>query len=111
MSNKEFWDEDPELLWAYRKMYMDKVKIQEEVNNYNAWLNGLYVFDALSKSLYNSFGRKETQSAIPYIEKPYDFNVKPKTKEEIEKEERLKVEEKIRERNRQIKEMLKKDKK
>lgn len=111
MSNKEFWDEDPELLWAYRKMHMDKLEIQNEVNNYNAWLNGLYVFDALSKSLYNSFGRKETQSAISYVEKPYDFNAKQKTKEEIEREERLKVEEKIKERNRQIKEMLKKDKK
>lgn len=107
MSNKEFWEEEPELLWAYRKSYMDKIEINKEINNNNAWLTGLYVFDAINKSLYNSFGRKETQSAISYIEKPYDFNEKPKSKEEIEREEILKVEEQIKERNRQIKEMLK----
>lgn len=110
MSNREFWEEDPELLWAYRKSYMDKMKIQSEIDNYNSWLNGLYVYDAISKSLYNSFGRKETQPVMNYIDKPYNFNVKPKSKEEIEKEERLKVEEQIKERNRQIKEMLKNNK-
>ena len=107
MSSKEFWEEDPELLWAYRKSYMDKMKIQSELNNYNAWLNGLYVFDAVSKSIYNSFGRKETQTPLHYMEKPYDFDAKPKSKEEIEREERLAMEEKIKERNKQIKEMLK----
>lgn len=107
MSNKEFWEEEPELLWAYRKSYMEKMKIQSEVNNYNAWLNGLYVFDAISKSIYNSFGRKETQQPLNYIEKPFDFNAKPKTKEEIEREKRLELEAKIKERNKQIKEMLK----
>lgn len=106
MSNREFWEEDPELLWAYRKSYMDKAKIKNEIDNYNAWLNGLYVYDAISKSLYNSFGRKETQPTINYTEKPYDFNAKPKTKEEIAKEEQLKLEEQIKERNRQIKAML-----
>ena len=90
---------------------MDKIKLQNEFSNYNAWLNGLYVFDAVSKCLYNSLGRKETQSAVNYVEKPYDFNAKPKSKEQIAKEERLKVEEQIRERNKQIKEMLKKKEK
>lgn len=107
MSNREFWEEDPELLWAYRKSYMDKTKIKSEIDNYNAWLNGLYVYDAVSKSLYNSFGRKETQPAINYAEKPYDFNAKPKTKEEIEREEQLKLEEQIKERSKKIKAMLK----
>ncbi len=107
MSNKEFWEEDPELLWAYRKSYMYKMKIQNELINYNSWLTGAYVFDAVWKSIYNTIGRKETQSPLNYIDKPYDFNSKPKTKEEVEKEERLKMEEKIKERNRQIKEMLK----
>lgn len=111
MSTREFWDEEPELLWAYRKSYMDKLKIQKELDNYNAWLNGLYVFDALSSSLYNFFGKKETEKAISYTEQPYDFNAKPKSSEEIEKEKRLKVEEQIKERNRQIKAMLEKNKK
>ena len=108
MPIKEFWNEDPNLLWAYRKSYMDKLKIEREQCNYTSWLNGLYVFDAVSKSIYNSFGRKETQQPAFYIERPYDFNQMQKTEKEIKREQVLKVEEQIRERNRQIKEMLNK---
>lgn len=111
MSNKEFWEDAPDLLWAYRKSYMEKLKIQSEYSNYCAWLNGLYVFDALSKGIYNSFGRKKGQPVMNYIEKPYDFNAKKKTKEEIEMEERLRVEQQIRERNEEIKRMLQRKKK
>lgn len=106
MSNKEFWEDDPNLLWAYRKSYMDKKEIQKEIDNYNAWLNGLYTFEAISKGLYNALQRKPTQPVLNYIEKPYDFK-NYKSKEEIQKEQVLRVEEQIRERNKQIKEMLK----
>lgn len=106
MPVKEFWKDEPELLWAYRKSYMDKMKIQNELSNYNAWLNGLYVFDAINKGLYNSFVRKQGQSPMNYIAQPYDFNSKPKTEEELRREETLRLEEQIKERNRQIKEML-----
>lgn len=109
MSTREFWHDEPELLWAYRKSYIDKLKLQKELDNKNAWLNGLYIFDALTKSLYNSFGRKQGQSPQNYLVEPIDFNQEPKTKEEIEREERLKVEEQIKERNRQIKAMLNKE--
>lgn len=108
MSAREFWNEEPELLWAYRKMYMDKVKTNRELSNYNAWLNGIYIFDAISACLYNGFGRREGQPAKNYIEQPIDFNAKPKTREEIERERILEVEAQIRERNRQIKNMLNK---
>lgn len=107
MSNKEFWEEDPELLWAYRKSYLDKFKLDKQISNFNAWLYGLYVFRAIQVSLYNQLGRKETQPALNYYEEPIDFS---KTKADIEREERLAIEEKIRERNRQIKEMLKQKK-
>ncbi len=110
MSVREFWNEDPNLLWAYRKSYIDKIKAQNEISNYNAWLNGLYIFDAVSKSIYNSFGRKEHQPTASYMEEPIDFNKKAKSEEEIKKEKILEVEEKIKERNRQIKEMLNKKK-
>lgn len=111
MSVKEFWNDEPELLWTYRKSYMDKLKIQKDLTNYKAWLHGLYVFDAVSTSLYNCFGKKETQPNRSYAEKPYDFNKKMKTKEEIEKERILRVEEQIKEQNKKIKEILNKKKK
>lgn len=82
MSAREFWENDPELIWAYRKSYIDKMKLQQETDNFNAWLNGLYVFNAVSVSLYNGFGKGQAKS---YISKPYDFS---KTAEEQIVEER-----------------------
>ena len=108
MPNKEFWEEDPELLWAYRKSYIAKKKFQSEIQNYNAWLNGLYVYDAINKSIYNNFNRKGNQKTLNYIEKPYDFNAKHKDKKELEKERRAILEEKIKEKNKKIKELLRK---
>lgn len=105
MTIREFWKEDPDLLWAYRKSYMDKLELEKNMANYKAWLGGLYFYDAISKSLYNSFGRNKNSKALTYIESPYDFN---KTQEEIERENQLKMEEEIKKRNQQIKELLKK---
>lgn len=88
-------------------MYMDKIKIKKELENQQAWLQGLYFFNAISVSLYNNFGRKEGQPAENYMESPIDFE-HIKTKEEIRREQQLEMEERIRERNRQIKAMLNK---
>ena len=82
MSAKEFWEDDPELLWAYRKSYKEKAKVEHEYNNYIAWLNGFYVNDAISVNLHNAFG---SGNAKTYFEKPFDFN---KTIEEREIEQR-----------------------
>lgn len=89
-------------------MYMDKMKLQSELANKQAWLEGLYFYDALSVSLYNYFGRKETQPAQSYMEEPIDFNKKPKSQKEIEREQQLEMEARIKERNSQIKAMLNK---
>ncbi len=101
MSTREFWEDNPDLLWAYRKSYIDKIKLQQETDNFNAWLNGLYVFNAVNTSMYNNLVRKETQQPLNYIEKPYDFS---KSKEDYEKE-------KVEERENSIKEQLKRGKK
>lgn len=56
MSIKDFWENDPELFWAYRFSYINKVKRETELQNYNAWLQGMYFYDGLSIALANSFG-------------------------------------------------------
>lgn len=86
-------------------MYMDKIKIQKELENQQAWLQGLYFFNAISVSLYNSFGREETKPVQNYMDSPIDFD-NIKSKEDIEKEEQQKMEEQIKNRNKQIKLML-----
>lgn len=106
MSAREFWDEEPELMWAYQKSYIDQKKIEKEMTNFNAWLQGMYIYDGFSKVIYNSFGRKDGMPIKDYPSQPYDLD---KTKEEIEKERILETEAKIRERNKEIAKMIKKE--
>lgn len=67
MSIKDFWESDPELFWAYRFSYINKLKRESELQNYNAWLQGLYFFDGISIALANSLGKENYK----YPEFPY----------------------------------------
>lgn len=96
MSTQEFWHEEPDLLWTYRKVYMDKLKIQNKLDNQQAWRIGLYVYEAVAVVIHNAL-RKEGQPAQSYCEEPYDFNNISKTQEELIEEENRKNEEAIRE--------------
>ena len=95
MPLQEFWYNDPDLLWAYRNVYMAKkkqeIEIQKEMINYQAWLQGLYNYHAIAEIL----GEKHR-----YLDKPIDL--KPKT----EKEKKLEVAQKIKERTMRSKQIL-----
>lgn len=81
MPLQEFWNDDPDLLWVYRNLYMQKmeqdIELEKQMINYKAWLEGLYnnraVVSALSKD-------------VQYFDKPIEFNSKPKTMEEKRQE-------------------------
>ena len=103
MQTSEFWEEEPELLWAYRKSYIDKMKLEREMMNHKAWINGLYVFDAVSVSLYNAFAKTGTEPKN-YVKEPFDFNM---TKEEFEIKRRREMENNIRKSLNRKKELLK----
>ena len=84
MSSAEYWEGDPKLAQYYRKAYQIK---QEEINN-NAWLQGMYIYDAVSTALHNAlrgFG-KNKPPAKDYAKKPYEFKNKVKTEAEKAKE-------------------------
>lgn len=69
MSMKEFWEDNPELFWAYRFSYYNRFKTQNKINNYNAWLQGAYFFDGISIALANAFGKeKHTYPSQPFGE-------------------------------------------
>ena len=80
MSMKDFWENDPELFWAYRFSYCNKLKRENEEKNYNAWLQGLYFFEGVSIAIANSFGKAN----LKYPELPYGMekNDGPKISEE-----------------------------
>ena len=85
MSSAEYWSGDPSLVRYFRKAY--KIK-QEELNN-NAWLQGLYIYDAVSTAVYNVM-RGKNSKAREYAKQPYDFTNRQKT--EFEKAKEVEVE-------------------
>ena len=85
MSSAEYWEGDCSLTRYYRKAY--KIK-QEELNN-NAWLQGVYIYDAISTALHNALKGKN-QKAREYAKQPYDFSNREKT--EFEKAKEIEVE-------------------
>lgn len=84
MSYAEYWEGDPKLTQYYRKAYQIK---QDEFNN-NAWLQGMYIYDAVSTALYNALrGMGKTKPpAKDYAKQPYELNKKTKTEQEKAKE-------------------------
>lgn len=67
MSVKEFWEEDPNLFWAYRFSYIEKIKFENEDKNQTAWLQGAYIYEAVSIALANAFSKQKlSYSKLPY---------------------------------------------
>ncbi len=78
MSVKEFWEDNPDLFWAYRFSYYTKLKNEQEMFNNNAWLQGAYFHEAISVALCNAFSKQK----VEYSKHPYNFNQKEETKEQ-----------------------------
>ena len=68
MSYEQFWDGHPHLAVAYRKAH----KLKQELANQQAWLQGLYVYDALAVCLKNAFSKQGARKA-EYVEQPIDI--------------------------------------
>ena len=85
MSFAEYWEGDPKLAQYYRKAYQIK---QDEINN-NAWLQGMYIYDAVSTAVYNALRGKNSKSR-DYAKQPYEF--RNNTKSEAEKAKEVEIE-------------------
>lgn len=88
MSYAEYWEGDASLARYFRKAYRIK---QEEANN-NAWLQGLYIYDAISTALHNALRgmAKSKPPAKDYAKQPYNIFKKKKT--EAEKAQEVEIE-------------------
>lgn len=77
MPLQEFWNDDPDLLWTYRDLYMQKIKqdleIEKQMINYKAWLQGIYN----NRAIVSAFNEK-----VKYYEQPIELNEKTKAKQE-----------------------------
>lgn len=101
MSVKEFWEENPDLFWAYRFSYYTRVREEEEKTNFELWLQGAYFYDALCVALSNSFGKGKQQK---YVEKP--FSLTQEKQEEEKQKEANKLETQIKNRISQMQAIL-----
>lgn len=80
MTPTQYWEESPYLAIAYRRAY----RLKREAENEQAWLQGLYNFDAFAVCLANAF-RKRGQKAANYLERPVD--IYPLTEQEKKRRE------------------------
>ena len=87
MSYTQYWDEPPHLAVAYRKAY----KLKRELDNEQAWLQGLYIYDAFAVCMANAF-KKRGAKRENYLERPIDiYPLTAVEKERREQEEYAKM--------------------
>lgn len=87
MTYEQFWEQSPYLAVAYRKAF----KLKREIANEQAWLQGLYVYDAFAVCMTNAFAKRGAKKEN-YLEKPVDiFPLTDSEKERREQEERDKM--------------------
>ena len=87
MTYEQFWEQSPRLVVAYRKAY----RLRRETENEQAWLQGLYVFDAFAVCMANAFSKPGSKKQ-KYIERPIDiFPLTEREKKRREAEENAKM--------------------
>lgn len=86
---EQYWEQSPFLAVVYRKAY----KLRRETENEQAWLQGLYFYDAVAVCFANAFSKRGAKKQN-YFEHPLDiFPLTEKEKKRREKEEMLKMQE------------------
>lgn len=82
MTETQYWDNDCMLTKYYREAEV----MRQERANYNMWLQGMYVYDAISRlsPILHAFAKKGTK-AKPYVDEPYPISKKTEEKAEDRK--------------------------
>ena len=88
MTAEQYWDDDATLAYYYRKAE----ELRKERRNEEFWLQGTYVYDAISRLIpvLHAFAKKGTKPQ-PYVEEAYPIN-KKKADDAKERKERAKAE-------------------
>lgn len=73
MTYEQFWEQDCELVKHYRKA----AQIKQDVKNQDAWLQGLYFYEALVDvaPILHAYAKKGTKPT-PYRKEPFDLNMR-----------------------------------
>lgn len=87
MTYEQYWRSDPYLTVYYQKAK----KMKFDYDNQMAWINGMYIYDAVSAIVFNTWCRKEGEQCKDYTNKPYEFD-RAKQEEELKKEAEVQAE-------------------
>lgn len=93
MTYDEFWNQDVALVRAYRKAQ----DLRERRQNQAAWLQGLYIYEALCdvSPLFRFTMKSGTIEPLPYLKEPYPISEEERQEREQQKiremEERMKA--------------------
>jgi small-conductance mechanosensitive channel len=82
MTYEQFWNQDCDLVKYYRKA----AQIKQDLKNQNAWLQGLYIYEALVDvaPYLRAMGAKKP---TPYRKEPFDLNMRKDEKVQEHKEQ------------------------
>lgn len=83
MTEEQYWDRDSTLV----KYYREAEELRKERMNQEAWLQGMYIYDAISRlsPILRAFAKKGTK-AQPYVEEAYPISKKTVEEAELKKE-------------------------
>jgi hypothetical protein len=92
MTEEQYWDKDCLLV----KYYREAEELRNEKLNQHAWLQGMYIYDALNRvaPILHAFAKKGTKTQ-PYVEQAYPIS-KRSAQEARENEEKVKAQKGIR---------------
>lgn len=92
MTEEQYWDKDCLLV----KYYREAEELRNEKLNQQAWLQGMYIYDALNRvaPILHAFAKKGTK-AQPYVEQAYPIS-KRSAQEARDNEEKVKAQKGIR---------------
>lgn len=79
MSSTDFWENDPQLYWAYRTFYLKKCEMDTEQMEYEAWFKGSMNYLAVSTAIANALSKQKTN--YPSYEELFSKEDKKETKE------------------------------
>ena len=82
MTYDQFWRDDPKLVKAYRKAH----ELKKEWANQDAWLQGMYFYEALCdvSPVLHAFAKSGTKP-FPYPQKPYGLTEEEEEQKKAQK--------------------------
>ncbi len=93
MTYEQYWYGDVTMTKDYLKAYKIKAKRDDEIEQWNIWKQGMYIYEALCdvSPVLHAFSKKGTKP-LPYSEAPYGMEEYKKKLEEKRKPTKQEVE-------------------